>query len=84
MTEAELAAGKDSVEDGPPIPYPFKSAAQMLEMAQASGKSIAQMKRANEAARGGAERLSKGTARLWQVMNDCIERGLRKEGWADA
>ena len=32
MTEAELAAGKDTAEDGPPIPYPFKSAAEMLEM----------------------------------------------------
>jgi L-serine dehydratase len=80
MTEAELGAGKDSKEDGPPIPYPFKSAAQMLEMAQASGKSIAEMKRANEAARCGIENLSKGTRRLWQVMNDCIERGLAAEG----
>ena len=44
MTEAELAAGNDTRSDGPPIPYPFKSAAQMLEMAQASGKSC----RANE------------------------------------
>ncbi|MEE4188276.1 MAG: L-serine ammonia-lyase [Roseobacter sp.] len=80
MTEAELAAGKDTDDDGPAIPYPFKSAAQMLEMAQASGKSIAQMKRANEAARGGADNLSRGVKRLWQVMNDCIERGLSTDG----
>lgn len=80
MTEAELQAGKDSDDDGPPIPFPFKSAAQMLEMAQASGKTIAQMKRANEAARGGVENLSRGTRRLWQVMNDCIDRGLSTDG----
>ncbi|SIT82408.1 L-serine ammonia-lyase [Pontibaca methylaminivorans] len=75
MTEAELAAGKDT-EDGPPVPYPFHSAAQMLDMARQSGKSIAEMKRENETSRRSAEDVHKGTARIWQVMNDCIDRGL--------
>ena len=79
MTEEELAAGKDT-EEGATVPFPFKSAAEMLEMARASGKSIANMKRANEVARGGAENLARGTARLWQVMNDCINRGLETDG----
>ena len=79
LTEAELAAGKDT-DDGPPVPFPFKSAAEMLEMAQTSGKSIAAMKRANEVSRGTPESLRSGTRRLWQVMNDCIERGLNSDG----
>lgn len=79
MTESELAAGKDT-DDGAPVPFPFKTAAQMLEMSAASGRSIAAMKRANETARGGAENLKSGTKRLWQVMNDCIDRGLSTEG----
>ncbi|MCU9837799.1 L-serine ammonia-lyase [Ruegeria sp. WL0004] len=79
LTEEELAQGKDS-NDGPPVPYPFKSAAEMLEMAAASGKSIAQMKRANEIARGCEVSFAKGTARLWEVMNNCIERGLATDG----
>ncbi|WP_300059306.1 L-serine ammonia-lyase [uncultured Roseobacter sp.] len=79
MTEAELAAGKDT-DNGAPVPFPFKTAAQMLEMAAASGRSIAAMKRANEISRGGAEGLKTGTQRLWQVMNDCIDRGLSTEG----
>ena len=54
MTEAELAAGK-ATDEGAPIPYPFKSAAEMLEMAAKSGLTIAQMKRANEVARNGAQ-----------------------------
>jgi len=62
------------------VPYPFKSAAEMLEMAAASGKSIAQMKRANEIARGCEISFAKGTARLWEVMNNCIERGLATDG----
>jgi L-serine dehydratase len=79
MTEAELAAGKDT-DEGAPVPYPFKTAAQMLEMSTASGKSIAEMKRANEYSRGGVENLKSGTRRLWQVMNDCIDRGLSTDG----
>ncbi|MEP3946877.1 L-serine ammonia-lyase [Ascidiaceihabitans sp.] len=79
MTESELAAGKDT-DEGSPVPFPFKSAAEMLDMAAQSGKSIAAMKRANEVSRGGADTLKKGTARLWQVMNDCINRGLHTDG----
>ncbi|MDP4991048.1 MAG: L-serine ammonia-lyase, partial [Marivita lacus] len=67
MTQAELDAGKDT-DDGPRVPYPFKSAAEMLEMAKASGLSIAEMKRANELSRRSAADLDAGMRRLWQVM----------------
>ena len=79
LTEQELADGKDTNE-GPPVPYPFKSAAEMLEMAEHSGKSIAEMKRDNEIARNGAQSFATGTARIWEVMNNCIQRGLETEG----
>jgi len=79
MTEEELAAGK-ATDEGAPVPYPFKSAAEMLEMAQSSGKTIAGMKRANELSRRPQAELEGGTKRLWQVMNDCIERGLTTDG----
>jgi L-serine dehydratase len=52
----------------------------MLEMARASGRSIAAMKRENEISRNGGARLREGTARIWQVMNACIDRGLHAEG----
>ncbi|MBR9843049.1 MAG: L-serine ammonia-lyase [Rhodobacteraceae bacterium] len=79
MTEAELAAGKDT-DEGAPIPYPFKTAAEMLEMAKSSGKSIAAMKKANEIARGCPISFARGAARIWEVMNACIDRGLSTEG----
>ena len=79
LTEEELARGK-ATDEGDPIPYPFKSAVEMLEMAKTSRLTIAQMKRANEVSRGCEESLAKGTQRLWQVMNDCINRGLERDG----
>ncbi len=79
LTEEELAEGKEKNE-GPPVPYPFTSAAEMLRMANESGKSIADMKRANEIARGCPVSFAKETARIWEVMNNCIERGLTNDG----
>jgi L-serine dehydratase len=79
MTQAELDAGKDT-DDGAPVAYPFKSAAEMLEMAKTSGLTIAEMKRANELSRRSVSDLDAGMRRLWQVMNDCIDRGLENDG----
>ncbi|HET7408743.1 MAG TPA: L-serine ammonia-lyase [Paracoccaceae bacterium] len=62
------------------VPYPFSSAAQMLDMARDSGLSIAAMKRANEEARMIRDDLDAGLDRLWAVMDDCIERGIAAEG----
>ncbi len=78
VTEAEL--DRKSAPSGPPVPYPFESAAEMLAMARESGLSIAAMKRANEVSRMGPGTLDQGLARLWTVMRDCIDRGLDTDG----
>ncbi len=80
LTADELAADKDVNADLPPAPFAFTSAAEMLEMATQSGKSIADMKRANERACQPGVDLDKGIARIWEVMNACIDRGLTTEG----
>jgi L-serine dehydratase len=78
VTEAEL--GAEPPTPATPIPFPFSSAAQMLEMARISGKSIAQMKRANELAVMGPNALDDGLRRIWAVMRACIDRGLETDG----
>ncbi|MFN2307549.1 MAG: L-serine ammonia-lyase, partial [Paracoccaceae bacterium] len=75
----ELAQGRDT-DTGPAVPYPFKTATQMVEMATASGLSIAAMKRANELARRSRHDLDRGLTRIWEVMNACIDRGLATDG----
>ncbi|MEL6838540.1 MAG: L-serine ammonia-lyase [Pseudomonadota bacterium] len=79
LTEAELSAGKDT-DAGAPVPFPFHTAQEMLDMAAMSGKSIAEMKRANEVSRMPHADLDRGLARIWEVMNNCITRGLTTEG----
>lgn len=82
MTEAELAAKGDDTrsDDAPKVPFPFASAAEMLAMAEKSGKSIAAMKRENERAHRSDAQISSGIARIWQVMRDCMDRGLATGG----
>ncbi len=81
LTAAELAeaAGAKSTARAD-VPYPFETAAEMLEMAGKSGMTIAAMKRANELKFRSAAELDAGINRLWQVMNDCISRGMLGEG----
>ena len=79
LTEAELDAGKDT-DDGAAVPYPFKSAAEMLEMCAATGKSVAELKRANEVSRMDGAALDRGMARIWDVMKGCMDRGLESDG----
>ena len=79
LTEKELAEGADT-DTGAPVPYPFHTAAEMLSMAERSGKSIADMKRANELSRMPHADFDRGLTRIWDVMNACIDRGLATDG----
>ena len=87
MTEAELAASKhggadefhaEKEEAG--YPFPFGSAEEMLAMGAKSGKTIAQMKWANEVSHMDAQTLDRRMSEIWGAMDGCIERGLRMDG----
>jgi L-serine dehydratase len=82
LTEAELAAKGDDTrsDDAPRVPWPFATAAEMLDMAEKSGKSIATLKRENERTHRSDAQISAGIARIWQVMRDCMDRGLATGG----
>ncbi|KID12316.1 L-serine ammonia-lyase, partial [Ponticoccus alexandrii] len=85
LTAAELEAQKAGRHDlksektAHAFPYPFGSAAEMLEMGARSGLSIAQMKRANEAILHGAD-LDAKIDRILDTMDECVARGLTQEG----
>ena len=82
VTDTELAAMR--AEKARPadikVPYPFATARQMLEMAERSGLSIAQMKRANEEVSLPRAELDAGLDRIWAAMKGCIDRGLSGQG----
>lgn len=81
LTAGEMAeAGGTKSKARADVPFPFETAAEMLQMANASGLSIAQMKRQNELRFRTSAEIDAGIARLWQVMTDCISRGMEGTG----
>ncbi|MGI9366575.1 MAG: L-serine ammonia-lyase [Rhizobiaceae bacterium] len=79
-TELErMNAGFDAPEIAD-IPYPFETASQMLQMADESKATIAQMKRKNEEAVRKSPGLDRDISQIWQAMDACVRRGLSKDG----
>ncbi len=85
--ESEQPAGQPEND----IPYPFRSAAELLELAHAHSLSIDGLMLANECARLHAvdptansasieQRVFAGIERIWQAMQACVERGISTEG----
>ncbi len=80
VTEAEHAAGGDGAREPIDVPHPFNTAEEMLQMGEATGLSIAQMKLANECAARPREEVIGGIDKVWETMRSCIQRGLAQDG----
>jgi len=77
----EQAAGNDRiVEDSTPLPYPFRSAAELLALCGEHGLSISELMLANEAAWRPEAETRAGLLKIWKVMQDCVKTGCRTEG----
>ncbi len=62
------------------LPYPFQSAAELLSIAEAAGKTIAEVMLANEASLRPPEQVRAGVLGIWAAMRACMERGTAAEG----
>jgi L-serine dehydratase len=62
------------------ILYDFRDAAELIEMCDRSGLSIAELVRANETVLAGEVPIDDRLDRLTAVMFDCIDRGMRTDG----
>jgi L-serine dehydratase len=83
---AETAAAAQSRN---PAPYPFRSAAELLDRSHAHSLSIAEIMLANEVALlpdqdGSAipaqDRIQQRILSIWRAMQDCVARGIATEG----
>ncbi|MBB2485899.1 L-serine ammonia-lyase [Mitsuaria sp. WAJ17] len=66
--------------DATVLPYPFKTGDELLALTKAHGISIAEVMRRNERHWRSDADTRDGLLRIWQVMQDCVSRGLRTEG----
>jgi L-serine dehydratase len=89
ITEDGVDASTDTKPQAP-IPFPFHSAAELLATAHANELSISQLMLENECAlvkfaaphseRAPVEVVREGIERIWQTMQDCVQRGIATEG----
>ncbi len=63
------------------IPYPFRTADELLSLGRQHGKAIWQMMLQNERSFRSDGEVEHGIARIWKVMKECTYRGLRTDGF---
>ncbi len=83
VTEEVLADGakqKQIAPDTTVLPYPFKTGAELLALTEKENCSIAEIMRRNERHWRSDEETRSGLLKIWQVMQDCVQRGCRTEG----
>jgi len=62
------------------LAYPFSTGMALLEQCQSHGLSIAQIMLYNEQAWRSKEETFAGLRRIWQAMQDCVQRGVSASG----
>ncbi|MBV8502288.1 MAG: L-serine ammonia-lyase [Paucibacter sp.] len=83
VSEEVLADGskqKVIAPDATVLPYPFKTGDELLQQTQRYGISIAEVMRRNEVHWRPEADTRSGLLKIWQVMQDCVQRGLKTEG----
>lgn len=71
--------GKTS-PDEKPLPYPFATADELLQMCKENDLTIAELMLINEQTWRSKEEIYQGILSITKVMNECIENGCRHEG----
>ena len=67
-------------EKRPDLPWDFRTADQLIRVAEKSGLTAATLARQNEEAVQDGAAVQEGLRRIYREMNDCIDRGCRTEG----
>jgi L-serine dehydratase len=62
------------------VPHPFSTGAELLAHCQATGLSISALMLANECAHRPEAEVRGGLLALWEVMQECVERGSHTGG----
>ena len=66
--------------DPTPVPYPFRTAAELLDHCTTTGRSISDIALANECARRPEAEVRSGLLHIWQVMAACVSKGCGTTG----
>ncbi|WP_323125701.1 L-serine ammonia-lyase [Microlunatus elymi] len=78
---ADDGSGQPELRPDPtPMPYPFRTAAELLAICAREGLRISDVALANECARLPETEIRAGLLRIWRVMADCVRHGCDTPG----
>ncbi|MGK6318239.1 L-serine ammonia-lyase [Sphingomonas sp. DT-204] len=80
VLDEDQARANQPEEDKIDLPFPFRTAAELLDMAGERGMTIAEVALANEDAQRPHEETLAGIDRIAAAMESCIDRGLAQRG----
>ncbi len=80
VLDQEHADGPSLVPDSVVVPYPFKSAADLVAQARGARLPISGVMLANEMVRRDEAEVRSGLLRVWAVMRECVAAGCRADG----
>lgn len=76
----EDAAQQELEESKKELPFPFRTAAELLRHCQANGLSIGEIMLVNERASRSEEEIREGLLHIYSVMESCVAVSLKREG----
>ncbi len=62
------------------VPYEFNSYRELRELCEKENKSIAEIVYANECAIHGQEKTDEGIMKIYRIMQNAVDRGMKNEG----
>lgn len=81
IVEHEAALKDDKViQNQHCVPFPFKTAKELLALCHQNNMTIAELMLANETSWRPQEEVKKGLLSIWEVMQKCVQRGCQHEG----
>jgi L-serine dehydratase len=80
VVSGDTAAADRLTADDTALPYPFKSAAELLRLCADHRKPISALMLDNEQAWLNEREIRNKLLAIWQAMQACVERGMREEG----
>jgi L-serine dehydratase len=84
VVDEHMAQGGPAARAGVPeaddLPYPFRSAEELVALTEREGCSIAELVRRNERTWRTDAEIDAGLLRIWRAMQECVARGMATDG----
>ncbi|MCC4265733.1 L-serine ammonia-lyase [Oceanimonas baumannii] len=77
---ADTKAAAVAESSARPVPFPFKSGNELLQLCRENGMSVSGLMMENEKITRSEEEIIAGLREIWDVMKACVKRGCKTEG----